>query len=901
MRNEHLSGLSVWTARLLLVSGTFALSMSGVNAQQSDNDSSAEEDGGIEEVVVYGIRASMENAINAKRNANQIMDAISAEDIGKFPDDNIGEALQRITGVSLEREAGEGKSISIRGMGSGLSQVTINGQSMASTEGNRSFNFSVMDSSTVSALEVWKSPTAMQDEGAVGGSVNIVTRGPLDSKRTIAAISVAGQYEDLPEDWQGRYTASFSTQNDAQTIGFSISANDSTRISRSDQIVIPGWTLVDDTSGDWSSRGWDQLAAAEGLDYIAYPMDISSRVRTYERGRTGINPTFQFRFSDNLEVRLDGFYSKLEDFDTNQSFQVRLRDLVRGGGRNVNNYSWEFNGNDVASFDTAGANIRAGWRGLRNIATLRENEWTSGGGRLQLDWNLTDTFRASFQGGANKGSGDLVTYPVVQFQESTGFAIDMRDNPQFPQVAVEDGFTNDQLQLRNLSINDRYNEEDRDFVQLDFQNDINGSHVVAFKFGVKRSGQDLQRTQIRHVSNGGVAGTLADFSAMCGDAPCTVTNNTYAGDTAAPFNGTFAMADFALINAAYPRDTRADRTAYNESWTVSENTAAVYLQLDLEGEIFGGKPYRGNVGLRYYNTNLESSGWLDAVGTEPGIVSRGYHDVLPSLNLSVAMKDNLLLRFGVAEVMARADQEDLSFGGNFNLVDQTAREGNPNLNPFQAMAYDLALEWYFADAGLLSGAVFYKDVDSFISNGVIEGGIIVETETGPIAFDAVGPVNGNGAKIKGIEFGYQQAMDFLPHPFNGFGVQFNYTYTDSTVEFPYVEGGQSFVLPLEGLSKYSFNSVVYYEAERFSMRLAYNYRDSFLANRSNTQGNPQFTDAYAQLDASASFKITDKITIAANAVNLNDEARYQYFMTPDRMLAHRASGRRFSLTVRARF
>lgn len=854
----------------------------------------------VEEIVVTGIRSSIESAIGLKRNANQIMDAISAEDIGKLPDDNIGEALQRVTGISLTREAGEGKEVSIRGLGAGLSQVTVNGQRMASTEGNRSYNLSVLDASLVSALEVWKSPMAAQDEGSVGGSVNIVTGGPLDIKGNRTVVSGTAQLEELTDDWGDKYTLNMLMQNDERTFGAGLSVNSSTRLTRSDQVVIPGWTLIDSSSGDWSSRGWDDLAAANGLDEIIYPMDASSRVRLYDRDRFGANVTLQWRPTDKLDLRVDVFTSELEDYDTNQTAQVRIRDLVRGGGRDVTAYDWEFEGSNAVYFDTADTIPRAGWRALRNIATLRENEWSTSGAKAIFDISLTDSSVLTIQAGQNSGEGDLTTYPVVQFMDSVGFSVDLRDDPRFPQTIVAGGVDDAELEFRSLAINDRNSEESNDFAQLDFTQHMEGSHVAAIRVGVKYHQEDMSRWQTRHVSTGGVSGSLEDYALMCGNMPCSVPDFAYAGDTLAPFNGSFTLVDFDLVQADYPRDSREDRIAYNESWKVDEETFAAYFQIDLDGEVFG-KPYRGNVGMRYYDTDLTSSGWLDAAGENSGKVERGYSDYLPSLNLSIALQEELLLRIGASKVMARADQEDLSFGGNFNVEQLTARVGNPYLDPFEATAYDLGIEWYFASAGLISAAVFYKDVDSFISNGVIEDGIVVETPEGELIFDAIGPINGEGATIEGIEVGYQQAFDFLPFPFDGFGLQLNYTYTDSDVEIPYTEGGQSFQMPLEGLSKYSYNSVVYYERDRFSARIAYNYRDKFLSNRSNTQGNPVFTDEYGQLDASVSWNVTDKVALTVNGINLNDEARYQYFLTPNRMLAHRASGRRFAVMLRARF
>lgn len=891
---ESLERLSAGGALLSILAGMLAMSPAAAQETTSDGEE-------VEEIVVVGIRASIRDAIDMKRNAGQIMDAVSAEDIGKLPDDNIGEALQRITGVSLTREAGEGKEVSIRGLGSGLSQVTVNGQRMASTEGDRNFNYSVLDASLVSALEVWKSPVASQDEGSVGGTVNIVTRGPLDHKRSRANLSWGQQHEGLTEAWDTKSNAYAAFVSGGQRFGASISANYSSRYSRSDQVIIPGWTLQDPGTGDWGSRGWDDLAAANNLDYLFYPIDVSSRVRLYDRDRTGFNPTFQFRPNDKIEVRLDGYYSVLEDYDTNQTLQVRIRDLVRGGRRDVNAYSWEFDGNNVSYFDATGANILGSWRGLRNNATLRTNKWRSRGGNLKVDIAATESIDVTVQAGQSSGKGDRLTFPVASFQESTAFSVDLRDDPRFPQAYVTDGFTDSQLDLRSVTINDRISEENSKYGQLDVAWRLEGDHVSSVLVGVKSHQADLDRLQIRHVSGGGVSGTLADFGLMCGSDLCTYPRNySYVTETAAPFDGSFTKVDFMAVLDAYPRESREDRVSYNESWNVDEETMAFYVQLDLDGTL-GEMPYRGNVGVRYYKTDLTSSGWLDSAGDSPGEVERDYSDWLPSLNLALIPREDLIVRLGAATVIARPDQEDMSFGGNFNLVEETARVGNPYLDPFKANAYDIGVEWYFAETGLVSAAYFYKDIEAFISNGVIEDGITVITPDGPILFDAIGPINGEGATVEGFEIGYQHAFDSLPFPFDGLGTQLNYTYTDSSVSIPYTEGTQTYTLPLEGLSESSYNAVLYYERDAFSVRLAYNYRDEFLANRANPQGNPQFTDAYGQFDATINWKVTDMISMSLNGINLNNEARYQYFLTPDRMLAHRASGRRIAYNIRLRF
>jgi len=881
--------------RLTLVPLVLAVS-GALYAQTADDESDV-----IEEVVVTGMRASLENALDRKREADQIMDAISAEDIGKFPDENIGEALQRIPGVSLDREAGEGKGVSIRGLGAGLSQVTINGQVMASTEGSREFNYSVLDSSIVSALEVWKSPMASQEEGAVGGTVNIATRGPLDYKQGRLVVNAQAQYEELSDDWGGKYTLNWLTQTKGGSFGFAIDANFSDRVTRSDQVIIPGWQLVDENDSRWSSNNWDDLAAANGLDYLYFPIDISSRVRTYDRQRTGINPTIQWRPNDDMEFTLYGFYSKLEDYDTNDSNQVRLRDVVNGNGRDVLDYDWQFDGNNVSYFNAPGGELREAWRPYRNIGTLRENEWITKGAQLDFEWNVSDNTTLHFAGGSNTGEGDLTTYPIANFFDTVGFEVDMRDDPRFPQVVIEGGGTDDSLmEFRQLNVNDQYDEVERNFLQFDFDRNVGWGDVVTFKAGLKYHDHSTDHTQIRHTNNNVAPDgySLADFALMCGDTRCVTRDFEYANDTLAPLNGTFTLVDYRGIMDIYPRDSRETAIAFDESYLVEEETYAAYVQFDLDGDLFG-IPYRGNAGLRWYDTDLASSGWaVDEAGVaEPVRVDRSYGDWLPSLNLVFVLKEDLLLRLGAAKVIARPDQDDLALAGRYFYVDQEARVGNPYLDPFRAWQGDVSLEWYLSEAGMLQGGVFYKDIDSFISNGVLDNCIPVGSE----CWDATGPINGEGGTVKGFEASWQQVFVDLPGFLGGFGVQVNYTYTDSDVSIPYIEGGLSYSMPLEGLSKNSANFVLFWENDTFSARAAYNYRDEFLSNRANTQGNPVFTDGYGQLDASANWTINKMFTLSVNAINLNNEARYQYFLTNDRMLAWRASGRRFSIALRARF
>ena len=276
----------------------------------------------------------------------------------------------------------------------------------------------------------------------MGGTVNINTRSPLDYKKTKFNASFTGQLEDLTDDWGDKYTISFITQNDAQPFGIALDYNYSDRLTRSDQVIIPGWQGIDETHKEWTKNKWAALAAANGLDYLFYPIDASSRVRTYDRQREGYNGTLSFRPSDNVEVNIRGFASLLDDYDTNSALSVRLRDLVVGGGRDVTKYDWEFDGPNAVFFEAPSSAVKGGWRGYRNVATLRENEWESKGTSIDLDWQLGDASNLYFAFGGNSGRGDKTTYPVVDFRDAIGFSVDLRDDSRFPQTIIDGGGAN---------------------------------------------------------------------------------------------------------------------------------------------------------------------------------------------------------------------------------------------------------------------------------------------------------------------------------------------------------------------------------------------------------------------------------------------------------------------------
>jgi iron complex outermembrane receptor protein len=350
---------------------------------------------------------------------------------------------------------------------------------------------------------------------------------------------------------------------------------------------------------------------------------------------------------------------------------------------------------------------------------------------------------------------------------------------------------------------------------------------------------------------------------------------------------------------------------------VDEKVWGGYLMAALETQI-GGMDLAINAGLRYEDTDYTSSGASSQVisavprrdqnGNLTGqndivlspvqpIAFRGkYRDWLPSINLRLGLTDNLLLRFAASKVMTRPTLSDLSPRQSIqtNPGNETIRRGNPDLQPFRAKQVEAGAEWYFAPGSLLSAAAFYKDIDSFVTLTTTPQ--LVDQVT----FQVTVPDNGEGATVKGFEIGYRQSFDnWLPAPFDGFGIQASYNYTDSNAQYRNAVANVSF--GLEGLSKNSYSLVGFYEKYGIQARVAYTYRDNFLQVASGRNGEPEYFDAYGQLDVSLSYDIGNNFTVFADAINLNNAKEFIYSVSEDRTKEYRKTGRRVSAGVRVRF
>jgi len=846
-------------------------------AETSASDAADEDGTEVEAVVVTGVRGSIQRALSQKRNAEGFVDAISAEDIGKFPDLNLSESLQRIPGVTLDRNAvGEGQAVNLRGLGPEFTRVEINGMSGTSngtggrfgnSEGGRGFNFEILASELFTNAAVHKTSSADQEEGGLAGVVQLETPKPFDYRGAKFTASAQANHSELADTIDPR-GAILVSQNFDGVFGIAASLAYSDTTFRSDTAEGGSWRPF--AGANTGTRGTaEQRAAlnANGTRYYHF---------AEERETVGGTLTLQYRPVDNLLLTLDAVAGSLKsdrmalrddaaiESGANAPVSATIRDGVITSG--------QFTGIQ----QRVGANFYTTEEKLRQVSARAvwspSDNWTI---RPFIGFSTREadrtqdlySFRLASNGVFDPG---IVSYTVRgDFVDFASTATDFASRPE--------DF------LFNVFIFRPSRDEDEEFsTKLDFERRFD-SALDAIKFGVRYADRTktrvatqerLQRNAAdpRAVPNLGSVSGLVDFK-VSGAGPAAPSQllsvdpgrvrevffpggNAVAGTFVRPLPGFGAQ----------------------QSYEIGETTSNAYglAEFKLDRLDF-------NAGLRYVRTEQTSSGFtvanlfLPTQSITPISQSKTYTAFLPSATLRYELRDDMLLRAAYSRTLTRPNLADLAPSETVAGIDQSGgrgSRGNPDLEPFLADNIDFGLEWYFAEEGLIAANLFYKDISNFIDTTTFTelrtfprqaDGVLV---TGPIIFTQ--PVNGVRAEIKGFELLAQARLTFLPEgPLQNLGVILNYTFNDSSADFNVAGDVRSQGLP--GLSRHSYNAVLYYDDGRFDARLAYAWRNRYLAQFSDDFGVPRFTDDFGQLDFSTSYDLTDNVTVQAQALNITNE------------------------------
>ncbi|WNC73225.1 TonB-dependent receptor [Thalassotalea psychrophila] len=868
----------------------------------------------VETITVTGIRGSLVRAMDLKKSSDGIVDAISAEDIGKFPDQNVAESLQRISGVAIDRDGGEGQKISVRGLGPEFNAVLVNGRTMASVSGGRAFSFDTLAAELINGAEVNKTQTAKLQDGSIGATVNITTHRPLDLNGFKAVASVKSTYDEMSEESNPTFSGLISNTFADDKFGVLASFSYSDRDTRTDNSL---------TYGYYGDTTLDSLASGEVLENVYMPQNYDQIVKTENRERTSGTLVFQYQPSDDLVITADALYSE---------YDVSYREDILAHWFEVGNtVAAELDENRTVVRLTSGNNSATDYLNRLSVTTTE----TSAFG-FNADWQITSDFNLAADisySKAESNGGNGTTDTVAGFFNGYTF-----DNSQggVPTLDFAENLDKNILGANWASIFGDDIEDEISEIRLDAEWVVDQGVLSKVNFGTAFSDRTLStmptntHTDIRNGWGGyGVqlpASLFTDFNA----------DGFLSAESGSPTNDwlifdSYEYMAFLESEAGYGQLDPADAAAmkdnldmYNghtalnvkgQSYEVNEETTAVYFDAYLQGEI-GEMPWQIVAGVRYVETTTKSSGYgealldmsgPDATGKYVPVLSADiealsvtseYDHVLPSINANIEVVEDVFIRTAFSESITRPTLTELSPAlsyGEGKIDSLNASGGNPYLEPYESTNFDLSLEWYFDDASYASAAYYTKDIDNFIDGGNYNE--TVSVPSGDFVYNVSGPENLNSTEIDGLEIAFQHTLTYLPAPFNGFGIMANMTFVDSESDADTAEKP----LPLPGLGD-SQNLVVFYEQDSFQFRVAYNNRDEFMQSTSNwAGGDPIYVDDYSQVDVSSSYDINDNFTIFVEGINVTNEVTRKRGLLPNHTISIAETGARYSVGVRANF
>ena len=921
-------------SRLLTSVCLAPLAVSAMSGVASAQDAAADEEGDI--IVVTGFRASLEQAADIKRQSIGVVDAITAEDIGKFPDANLAESLQRIPGVSIDRANNEGNQVTVRGFGPSFNLVTLNGRQMpnsssiASDGVSRSFNFRELGSEGVKAIEVYKTGQADIYSGGLGAAINVLTPRPLDQVGFRAAATVKGLWDvdsevgsSITPELSGLVSSTFADD----TLGVLLQASYSERNSRRKRIG---------TSGNWvrnrGPRANQDLSAIDTNNNPSQtfftPFTIDNDLWDTQRERLNGQAVIQARPFDGLTLTADYTMSRFEQ------------------NTEMNRMSFWFDTPDTGRADANGTLVELtsvddelnfwAWDYYERV------EGDSFG--LNLEWEVTDSLTLEFDahdstsksnpnGETAETLGNLKNpnAPPPDSVDVTisgvftdGLPIASFDDSRLPSgdAYLKSNIVSDLFQKRGFSM-------DNNIKQARFAGrweNLDGGGIAGINFGADYTKYDVYTEEIQ---------TFSFVEVPLDNLDLTFVDSFQEGSF--PFIPQYSVHDFIDIVEA-EGDFFINAPRING---VTEETMSFFASIDIDTE-FNGMPFRANAGIRYEDTDVEAFSleegivgfnYRNVAGLQtifdgvvaPQTLESGYKQFLPNVSMVLEPFNDFVVRASYSKTIARSSIGALfpgqsvsgRPGGPF-----TASQGNPGLLPYESDNFDLSLEWYYDPGSYVSLGAFKKFVDNFIGSVITQGPVLnaagdpitdpsvnprppcpVGTEPpNPACFSQPGdPVvifdisttgNLRSASVQGLE-------GTLQHMFGdtGFGLVLNGTLVDGDIDYDVFDFSQVFALT--GLG-HSANAVAFYEKGPLQARVSYNWRDKFLLGiRGN--GEPVFTESYGQVDVNASYDVNDRFTVFVEGINVTDEATRRHGRFPEQIIDYETFGPRYSFGVRAKF
>jgi TonB-dependent receptor len=870
------------------------------NNAQAEAATSPDADTTGSEVVVTGFRGSLNSALALKKREVAVVDSILAEDVGKFPDANLAESMQRVPGVALQRgDGGEGRRITVRGLPPLFTRVLVGGMEANSqvaqsdinnigggSSRSRAFDFSAYPSEIFSSLTVRKSVSPETQEGSLGATVELRAPRPFDyNDDFVLSASAKATYSDLRDRVGPRIAGLVSKKFADDTLGILVGAAWTKRQTR-DEGYAPSNVVASNADQGFCSpvgvtpqnpvdsvrNGTDALNCSgsvprtgnpDAYNLINSPNVFHPRLPRYERSdqnytRLGVTGSLQWHPTERTDVVLDGIYTKYDV--KRQDFYLMNLSFGRGvtarGKPDVSVVE--------AEVDPLGSLVYGVFNGVDVASQVYQNNYTTDlkQGTLNFKHEFSDRFQLYGQLGLNESRlREPLRVNVISYANNVdGFTFDVRDSDfalidfgfditdpnnfvYAPNTAADGTITSQATANRGGSTSrSKLGELNAlwsplDWLKLRIGGQARRNSFVAFN--------EARNANINPALPAGV--TLASISRTIDGFGKGLRDGLPAGWSGidwAKFATTF---DF-FNNPSFAFFGPEDGQALGDNYAVRETVKGGYAQVEIDRDV-GPVRVRGNAGVRYVRTDQRSFGYVSGVGVVPVTIDRHYDDWLPSMNLAVDVTNQLTFRVAAAKVLARPDLPELSPGTSIQPNTRTASVGNPFLEPTRAKTLDIAAEWYFQPGSLLAVSYFYKDIDSY-TQAITRS--IPFSETGfpssLLAGQPVGPedifvissrLNTPGGPLRGVEINYQQQFSFLPSFLKNVGLLANYTRVTSDINYILNQAtGVTAEFPLVGLSKNQANATLYYEDSKFSIRSSINYRSSSLRQVPSGSSSP---------------------------------------------------------------
>ncbi|MBT8082490.1 MAG: TonB-dependent receptor [Gammaproteobacteria bacterium] len=855
-------------------------------AVAQDNDEEV-----IEEIITTGYRSSLMNSISAKRNASSIVESISAEDIGKLPDASIGESLARLPGLAAQRFDGRANKISIRGLAPDFTTTMLNGRELVSSDNNRAVEYDQFPSELITGATVYKTPDATLTAQAVGGTVDMQTIRPLNYKEPILAVGLRGELNDegkLNSDTndQGyRANVAWIGQNDEGSLGWAV-----------------GYSRMEQPIQEQYIHFWGYSDVTDADDQSGQFVDgIKPYVKSNELTRDGVLGVLEFAPTDELRARFDVFYSKFADDQTLRGAEIAGytaggRDIVSVDGTLVTQGTWndlytqnrnDFSDRDVETralgfnvvYDTDDWSYEAdlSWSDAERDYTANELYISDGRGQSGSPNDYTYTLGVG-NGVILDTMADFSDPSIWSLGDNLGWGGPLCTEALGWQCDSQDGFRNTET-----------SSDDMTAIKLSAERMLDDAWITSVEFGMRYAAREKGHTRR------GEWLTLNDYPDLV-----SIPSQYILGSTSLDFAGLGNIISFdsrAIANSGIYYESPESLVAQaTNTWSIDEDVFNFYIMANFETE-----NWSGNYGAQVVYTDQSSTGTqagTTSEGVEYNLVTLGtdFWELLPSLNASYHINDDMKLRFGVARILARPRMEEMRASSEFSFneqnIDETDLEdspwggngGNPFLEPWMAWQFDVSLETYFGNAGYAALSVYHKELENYVYNKQVLidfSGVDLPEIIDPVLDQGFvsAPDNGEGGWIRGVELSASLPFDLFSDGLRDFGVFLSASYTDSEVQ----ETPDSPKLELPGLSKTVLNGTIYYENEAgFSARVSARHRDEYLAEAFAIGLSRQLTTAKAEtiVDAQISWDVSDiwvdGLTFYLQGSNLTNEPFIQY-------------------------